>query len=796
MGADRVSQLNFNSRSQRRKKAQLQRRLGSWAAPVLWSVLAILTAAWLFALQQGEQIGWSAAGIGLLVLMAQLWNLWELQHLRVTADVGSTNATIDQLLEPKLLAKMPWPAASDVAFTSATSTWEGAFLLLRLGLPQDITLQLLQQKPYDPWDEVVGLARQLHVAEIDGGVVTAAILMNPLLDQALQAVKLGKDDVMAVLQWQQRLKLQIQSSSQRPIFGGIGRDWASGYTPLLDHFAQNVSREVESGAYRHLPQIHEPVVDQLVELLSGNKASAALIGDVGSGKTAVVYSLAERILKGEKAKSLQYNYILKLNASLLISADGQLEEVVMRLLGEAAHARNIILFLDEAQLFFGSGTGSVDLSQVLLPVLQNSSLKLIMTMAPADWQHLSATSPGLISAIQRVTMPTPAPEDSLQVMADAAVSIEGPNKLTTSYQAIKEAYSLAERYLPESAFPGKGITLLENASHYAQQGFITQASVQQAVESMTGAKLTTASAPEKQQLLNLEDEIHKRMINQSRAVTVVSDALRRARAGVRNQSRPVGSFLFLGPTGVGKTELARALADVYFGGQDQIIRVDMSEYQQPSDINRLLTSEAGAKAGNSLIGGIRQQPFSVVLFDEIEKAHPDVLNLLLQLLDEGRLTDIQGRAASFKDAIIISTSNASADVIRQKIEAGQELADFEDEIVTGLIESHQFRPELLNRFDEIVLFRPLNKAELREVVGLMLRGVNATLAQQKISVELTAAAIDWLVDRGYDPRLGARPMRRMVQRAVENTIAQRILSGQIQPGTKVSLDAKDLHVSD
>jgi ATP-dependent Clp protease ATP-binding subunit ClpA len=254
----------------------------------------------------------------------------------------------------------------------------------------------------------------------------------------------------------------------------------------------------------------------------------------------------------------------------------------------------------------------------------------------------------------------------------------------------------------------------------------------------------------------------------------------------------VGSFLFLGPTGVGKTELAKALADIYFGGEDKIVRVDMSEYQQVSDVDRLLAPSAG-RSGQTLISGIRRQPFSVVLFDEIEKAHPDILNLLLQLLDEGRLTDTDGRPVSFKDAIVIATSNAAADQIRQRISAGEKLENFEQQIEDDLISSHQFRPELLNRFDDIVLFRPLDKPELRQVVKLMLVGVNKTLEPQKISVSVTDAAADWLVDQGYDPQLGARPMRRMVQRAVENTVARRILNNQVQPGQIIKLDVGDLN---
>jgi ATP-dependent Clp protease ATP-binding subunit ClpC len=280
------------------------------------------------------------------------------------------------------------------------------------------------------------------------------------------------------------------------------------------------------------------------------------------------------------------------------------------------------------------------------------------------------------------------------------------------------------------------------------------------------------------------------MINQTRAVSVVSNALRRARAGVSNPKRPFGSFMFLGPTGVGKTELAKAIAAVYFGAESNMIRLDMSEYQRPEDVSRLLSD--GQQENQSLILAVRQQPFSVILLDEIEKAHPNVLNLLLQLLDEGNLTDNNGKAVSFKDCVIIVTSNAGAQEIRQKIEAGEKLEDFEPKLIDELINSGQFKPELLNRFDDIVVFRPLNQTELGQVVQLMLGEINHTLANQKIAVELTAAAIGKIVSVGYDPRLGARPMRRTLQRAVEDTIAQKILRGEAKAGDKVVLDVKDL----
>jgi ATP-dependent Clp protease ATP-binding subunit ClpC len=345
---------------------------------------------------------------------------------------------------------------------------------------------------------------------------------------------------------------------------------------------------------------------------------------------------------------------------------------------------------------------------------------------------------------------------------------------------------LSGRYITEQANPGKSIKILEMAMNKPINNFITAESVQKVIEGTLGVKVTQAQGAESKLLLNLEDQIHERMINQKRAVSVVSSALRRSRAGVSNPKRPVGSFLFLGPTGVGKTELAKSLAAIYYGGEANMTRLDMSEYQQPEDVKRLL------EVGSSFLTDLRQKPFSVVLLDEIEKAHPNMLNLLLQMLDEGNLTDNQGRTVSFKDTIIIATSNAGADEIRKHIEAGEDLESFEVQFTDQLINSGKFKPELLNRFDEIVLFRPLNEQELAQVVSLLIADVNKTISNQNIDVSLTPEAVALLVKQGYDPRLGARPMRRMVQRKVEDLIAGRILNNQAHAGDHIILDVNDI----
>jgi ATP-dependent Clp protease ATP-binding subunit ClpC len=334
--------------------------------------------------------------------------------------------------------------------------------------------------------------------------------------------------------------------------------------------------------------------------------------------------------------------------------------------------------------------------------------------------------------------------------------------------------------------PGQAISLLESAADYAESGLVTSASIAAAIEQATGVKTSSASnEDERTKLLNLESLIHERMIGQERAVGVVSDALRRARSGVRNQNRPVGTFLFLGPTGVGKTELAKSLAAVYFGGERNIIRLDMNEFVSSSDVARLIAD--GSDDAGSLTAQVMKQPFSVVLLDEIEKAHPSVLSTLLQLLDEGILRDIRNREVSFRDTVVIATSNAGSDRIQEYLARGYSLEQFEEKFISELISSRLFHPEFLNRFDEIVVFGSLTKPELLRIVDLILLSVNKNLSEQKITVSVAQDAKEYLVEAGYDPRLGARPMRRVVQRAVESNVAKLILSGQLQPGQTVQL---------
>jgi ATP-dependent Clp protease ATP-binding subunit ClpC len=781
---------SFNPGSLRLFKARSYAKFGTALTTVsLFLMIIFLGVAAVLLLLRFHQ-GLILAGLGEGMVVLYIWVTRDLGQL-APLPIGKTTQ-LDQLLPLPLLVHYRPDMSTQDLWRLLASTRDGRFIINRFELNPEAVLAALSdwQTGRDQyWAEVARLGEELKLSRISTGLAICALfqLHEPLQDQLTKA-KLTLKDLHEGALWLDRYEAQL--ARQQPIYGGIARDWANGYTPLLDRFGTNLSQQVEFATRFGLDERTNQLEDLVTGLQSGT-GSVILVGDPGIGKTALLVGLADRLLAGEHG-ALAHHQIVALSASLILSSQegpGDIERIVLDLFDEASRAGNIVLALDEAQLFFGQGTGAVNLSQVLLPILQAHAVKLVLAVTPGDWQKLRATNTAMAGLLTPLVLKEAGQADTVRLEADHALVIERGQFITT-YGALLEAYRLSGRYLEDEAYPGRAIKLLEAAYNHPDGNVISDRSVQLAVESQFGVKVSQAGGAESDVLLHLEDKIHERMINQTRAVGVVANALRRARAGVANPRRPIGSFLFLGPTGVGKTELARSLAAVYFNSEDSIIRLDMSEYQQTFDVDRILESASDNPSG--LLPQVRQSPFSVVLFDEIEKAHPNVLNLFLQLLDEGHLTDTAGHATSFKDAIVIATSNAGAEEIRQRIQAGQQLEAFEQEFINELIDSGAFKPELLNRFDEIVLFRPLNETELGQVVKLMVAEVNQTLANQKIAVQLTDDAAAVLVQEGYDPRLGARPMRREVQRRVEDAIAGMILRGEAQPGDTITLNASEL----
>ncbi len=789
-GVDTMEDLTYDYGCIRASEARFGVHMQSFAYLLPWfAVLSVVAGAGLII--TGMSIGWLLVGVAVVPHM-----LWMFYRHHVVALPVVLGHGVSSLLSGDILGRLPArPTPVDVAVAVGQSSG-GQFLAVRFGLTPTLLQSMASTDAAATpalWQMAETIRQQNGLTQITGSVLAVAIVRSfPDYQSILAQIHLDDEDLDKGIQWQQHLLDLIQKHTKPRRTGGIARDWSFGYIPMLTRFGHNISEQISHGSGLLTVDVtsHLEAVDQLIDTFgSGGKQNAALVGKEGVGKTTIIHAFAERLLdaSAKLPDSLKFRQVFILDSAALIAAApgrGELENLIMQVLGEAYSAKNIIICLDNAQLFFEEGVGAVDLGNVLQPILDAGNLRMILSMDEQRYLQISQRNPGLANALNRINVAPADETETKLVMQEQLVLLEVRRHVTYMYQAIREAYRLSERYVHDLEMPGKALKLLESAATYSESGLVTMNSVQQAIEKTLDVKVSVASSSEdRERLLNMEELIHKRMVNQTRAVSVVSDALRRARAGVRNEDRPIGTFLFLGPTGVGKTELSKALAEVYFGGEDRMIRIDLNEFVRPDDVARLIAD--GANDPTSLTAQVMKQPFSVVLLDEIEKAAPEVLATLLQMLDEGILRDEKNREVSFRDAIVIATSNAGADRIREYIERGYHVEQFEQQFIDELINAGQFRPEFLNRFDEIVVFRPFTKEELIQVCDLILTGVNKTLAVQKVTVRVDNDAKLLLVEQGYDPRLGARPMRRVIQKAVENTVAKQMLSGTVNPGDEI-----------
>ncbi len=773
--------------SQRSRLARYGHAIRPWML-LIKIVSAVFIVLGLFSLVVGLSIGWLILGLAALPAMIAQWYAYELASLPKDKRTDS----VDAIMDTELLALLSQnPSPKELALR-LNETNGGMFFEVRFGLGGSFFKEVASENSADTaplFEEALRIAAEADGRISPGVIILAMIRQLPMKQTVFGHLQLSEEDLLAGITWYHRLFDQVHSGTKhtkRP--GGIGRDWSFGWIPMLSRFGVSLAH----GGTASRNEVRTPQVQQIIGSLSSGGGTIGIIGRDGSGKTEIVRELANTLMRPDTSvpRGMWYKQVFMLDASRILSAGserGAVEQIVAAILGEAYAAKNIIVCFDNAELFFQDGVGSVDISNLLTPIVEAGKLPIIMTIDEQNFLRISKQSPALATAMTRVVMQPTDEADTIRVLEDHIPYIEAKRKVTFMYQALKDAYRLSQRYVYDVSMPGQAIRLLEQAAEHAENAsLVSSRSVAQAVEHMTGVKTGAAAGDdEREMLLGLEARIHERMIGQTRAVGVVADALRRARSGVRNQNRPVGTFLFLGPTGVGKTELAKSLAEVYFGGEQNIIRLDMNEFVSPDDVSRLIAD--GADDAGSLAAQVMKQPFSVVLLDELEKAHSSVLTTLLQLLDEGVLRDVRGREVSFKDAVVIATSNAGSARIQEYIQRGYSLQQFEETFINELISSHIFHPEFLNRFDEMVVFSPLTKPELLQVVDLILKGVNKNLAEQQITINVSAEAKEYLVEKGYDPRLGARPMRRVVQRAVESTVAKLLLSNAVNPGSVIEL---------
>ena len=466
-------------------------------------------------------------------------------------------------------------------------------------------------------------------------------------------------------------------------------------------------------------------------------------------------------------------------------------------MNEASRSGNIIIYLDNIESLIGISSGSkesLDVSDVLAEAINRRNV-YCLAAATIDNYNRYIENFSLGQSMMTIAVKEPSINDTIQVLESKVAYLESKYEIYIVYSALEQAARMADKYLHDKFLPLKAINLLEKAAAISSQisknnpdsCFCSKDEVAAAISELTGVPVSKVTANESQKLLNLENEIHDRLIGQDEAVSAVCASLRRARVQLKEDKRPIASFLFLGPTGVGKTELAKAVSHVYFGDENYLIRLDMSEYQTPDSVKKMIGDPDGALG--YLTEAVRKKPFALILLDEIEKAHPDILNLFLQLLDDGRLTDGQGRTIIFTESIIIATSNIGAIYIQEQIKVNTPINIIKQELVDNQLNKYM-RPELVNRFDGIIAFKPLTEADVCKVAALMLKKIKKNLMEKGISLKADKDGVAILAKEGYDPKFGARPLRRLLQDKIENRIANYILSGEIKRRDTVIINSK------
>ncbi len=589
-------------------------------------------------------------------------------------------------------------------------------------------------------------------------------------------------------------------------------------TPLLDRYGRDITRLAKEGKV-------EPVIGrgneilQLVRTLSRKtKNNPLLLGEAGVGKTAIVEGLALRIAEGKLTASLRDKRIIELSLASIVAGTkyrGEFEERVVGIINESKEHPEIILFLDELHTLLGAGAaeGAMDASNILKPALARGEIRCIGATTIAEYRKHIEKDPALERRFQPLIVNEPSVEDTLEILKKLRERYEKYHQVKINESAVEAAVRLSAKYVPDRHLPDKALDALDEAcsgvkipflSMYGEKeakitgtGEVTAEDVAEVISRWTGIPVRQLTIEERERLLHMADTIKKRIIGQDEAVEKIAEVVRMARAGLKDPKRPTGVFLFLGPTGVGKTELAKATAEFLFGSENEMIRLDMSEFMDKYNASRLIGAPPGYigyDEEGQLTGRLRRKPYAVVLLDEVEKAHPEILDLFLQVFDEGRLTDAKGRTVEAKNAIFIMTSNIGTELYRRgqigfKGLASKEGQEIKEQIVTELKKT--FRPEFVNRLDEVIVFRSLESEDLLRIADNLLADLRKRLEEKAIHFDIDKEALELICREGYDPANGARPLARTIERVITKPLSEKIIAGEFVSGDRIVVAAKD-----
>ncbi|KVI06123.1 AAA+ ATPase domain-containing protein [Cynara cardunculus var. scolymus] len=618
--------------------------------------------------------------------------------------------------------------------------------------------------------------------------------------------------------------IRMVGESGEAVGANVGGGSSGSKMPTLEEYGTNLTKLAEEGKLDPVVG-RQPQIERVTQILGRRtKNNPCLIGEPGVGKTAIAEGLAQRIANGD---------VITLDMGLLVAGTkyrGEFEERLKKLMEEIRQSEDIILFIDEVHTLIGAGAaeGAIDAANILKPALARGELQCIGATTLDEYRKHIEKDPALERRFQPVKVPEPdrfLPDKAIDLLDEAGSRVrlhhaqlpEEARELEKELRQItkekneavrgqdfEKAGELRDREMDLktqiSALIEKNKEMNKAESEASDVGVtVTEADIQHIVSTWTGIPVEKVSSDESDRLLKMEDTLHTRIIGQDEAVKAISRAIRRARVGLKNPNRPIASFIFSGPTGVGKSELAKSLATYYFGSEEAMIRLDMSEFMERHTVSKLIGSPpgyVGYTEGGQLTEAVRRRPYTVVLFDEIEKAHPDVFNMMLQILEDGRLTDSKGRTVDFKNTLLIMTSNVGSNVIEK---GGRRIGfdlDYDEKdssynriksLVTEELKQY-FRPEFLNRLDEMIVFRQLTKLEVKEIADIMLKEVFERLKGKEIELQVTERFRDRVVDEGYNPSYGARPLRRAIMRLLEDSMAEKMLAREIKEGDSVIVD--------
>ena len=572
----------------------------------------------------------------------------------------------------------------------------------------------------------------------------------------------------------------------------VNRSFTSRPTPILDKFSVDVTDMVRAGGGGFLIG-HDDEYERLVDVLSRpGMDNALLVGEPGVGKETIVYRLAFDILADKISGQLFDKRVVQLSLQDLMAGatPEELSQRTQDIANEISSAGNIVLYLPDIHTIAkGQEKGEAPLADMLIPILRDTSFPVIGDTHPQAYQSFIEARPDFADVFEEIRVKEILPSQAIQLLVYDAMVMEKTYHVAVSFMAVKKAVELAKKYVHTSPLPSSAQGILREAIADATQRrtkMVHAEDIVSIVERKVSVPIHDTGKQEAEKLLHLEEHIHTHYIDQEEAVSAVADALRAYRSGLSSGKGPIATFLFVGPTGVGKTELSKIVADIQFGSRTSMERFDMSEYQQKSDVVRFIGSPDGKIAG-ALTESVMHDPYSLVLLDEFEKAHPDILQLFLQVFDDGRLTDGLGRVVDFSNTVIIATSNAESVLIQEKIRSGADIASFSDDLKTKL--ATHFRPELLNRFSRVVVFKPLSLSDIEKIALLKLGDLSQLLNKKGIDVLFDKTALARIARLGYDPSFGARPLDRAIQENLTSHFSRALLSGEIIKGAHIKVVA-------